>query len=173
MLQLIDILKITLPSLVVLYAMYLIVKSFLAKQFEVNLSNLKMENSKTILPLRLQAYERMAIFLERITPNNLIMRLNDRSLNVAEFQQLLVFEIRQELNHNLSQQIYMSDEVWNMIKKATEETISLINKSAEPLDKQAPSIELAKKIFENVIASDFDNILYALRVLKNEIRTFY
>ncbi|MEN7549166.1 hypothetical protein AAG747_14680 [Rapidithrix thailandica] len=169
----IDILKITLPAVIVLYAVYLIVKSFLQKQFEITLNNLKRDSNKEVLPLRLQAYERMAIFLERITPNNLITRLNDGSYNVSQFQNILTHEIRQEYNHNLSQQIYMSDEAWELIRKAKEDMISIVNNSARECKPEGPSVELAKKIFELVLEQERDSPSEALNYIKKEIRDIF
>lgn len=165
-----DFLKITLPAGLVLYAVFLIVRSFLNKQFEEKKINLALERKKITLPLRLQAYERMAIFLERITPNHLISRLNESTYNVAQLQHLLVHEIKQEFSHNLSQQIYMSNEAWALVGQAVENTISMINTASEPLDAEAPSITLAKKIFEKVLSEDSNHTATALAFLKDEIR---
>lgn len=169
----IDFLQITIPAGLVLYAVFLIVRSFLNKQFQETNAKIKLENTQATLPLRLQAYERMAIFLERISPNNLISRLNDGSYNVAQFQHILVNEIKQEFYHNLSQQIYMSDQAWNLTRQAMENTISLVNSSADNLDPEAPSIQLAKKIFEYVLSSEVNHINNALTFLKDEIRTIF
>ena len=166
-------LQIIVPAGLVLYAVFLIVRSFLNKQFQESNAKLKLEYNKTALPLRLQAYERMAIFLERITPNNLISRLNDGSYNVAQFQHILVNDIKQEFYHNLSQQIYMSDQAWELTRQAMENTISMINSSAEFLEPEAPSIQLAKKIFEIVLSSEVNHINNALTFLKDEIRTIF
>jgi hypothetical protein len=168
-----EILKIVLPAVVAIYGIYLVVQSFLNKYFENSLANIKLKTHDTTLPLRLQAYERMAIFLERITPNNLIVRTNDLSYNVIEFQTILNAEVRSEYNHNLSQQIYMSNEAWNMIKIAYEECIALINRSAEGLSAEAPSVELAKAIFNNLMEAQTDFTAAALAFLKEEVRTLY
>ncbi len=168
-----DFLKITLPAGLVLYAVFLIVRSFLSSQFQQHTLESRQEHTKTTLPLRLQAYERMAIFLERITPNHLIVRLNDGSYNVAQFQHILVNDIKQEFYHNLSQQIYMSDEAWDLTRQAMESVISLINASAQHLEPEAPSIELARKIFENVLAEETNHIQRALKYLKSEIRSIF
>lgn len=169
----IDLLKIVLPAGLVLYGAYVLVKSFLDKQLEANRLDQHKEVVKETLPLRLQAYERVLIFLERSMPNNLIVRLNDNSYNVYQLQSVLVREVREEYNHNLSQQVYMSDEAWNLVRKAMEEVIALINNSAHGLDKEAPSIELAKKIFENVLASEDDINSLALKFIKKEVRQLY
>lgn len=162
-----------LTSVVIMSGALLIVKSFLDKQLEEERTRKSVELSKDVLPLRLQAGERMCIFLERIAPNSLIVRLNDSSYNVAQFQHLLLTEIRNEFNHNLSQQVYLSEESWGLVRKATEEVIALINNSAHGLDREAPSIELAKRIFERVLEKDEDVSNIATRYIKQEIRQIF
>lgn len=82
------------------------------------------------MPLRLQAYERMAIFLERITPSKLLIRVHPTSSNKEDYETLLIANIEQEFEHNLSQQIYISDECWNIISAAKNATIQLIRKAS-------------------------------------------
>jgi len=81
------------------------------------------------LPLRLQAYERMAIFLERITPSKLLIRVSPTSTNKEDYESLVIANIEQEFEHNLSQQIYVSDECWSIITAAKNATIQLIRKA--------------------------------------------
>ncbi len=82
------------------------------------------------LPIRLQAYERMVLFLERISPNNLITRVSPNSSDKDIYESLLIATIEQEYDHNLSQQIYLSDECWNVITAAKTATIQLIRKAS-------------------------------------------
>ncbi len=82
------------------------------------------------LPIRLQAYERMAIFLERISPNKLIIRVKPTSSDKNSYESLLIATIEQEFEHNLSQQIYITDECWNILTAAKNATIQLIRKAA-------------------------------------------
>jgi len=81
------------------------------------------------LPIRLQAYERMALFLERITPSKLLIRVKPTSSDESAYESLIVATIEQEFEHNLSQQIYVSDECWNIIVAAKNTTIQLIRKA--------------------------------------------
>ncbi|GFZ76411.1 hypothetical protein GCM10011531_01980 [Aquaticitalea lipolytica] len=98
------------------------------------------------MPLRLQAYERMAIFLERITPSKLLIRVSPTSSNKEDYESLLIASIEQEFEHNLSQQIYVTDECWNIITAAKNATIQLIRK-ASLLEKT----ETANKLREVVL----------------------
>jgi len=168
-----DLVKITIPAIIVLYAVYLIVKSFLNREFDKKVLELRMKNSETVLPIRLQAYERMCLFLERISPNNLVLRLNDSGYTVREFQQVLLNDIRQEYNHNLSQQVYMSNESWNLTKKAMEEIVVVINSAAGDLDGEGSSLDLSKTIFEMMMKKQSDPIAIALTHMKDEIRQIF
>ncbi|WKK79980.2 DUF7935 family protein [Marivirga arenosa] len=165
-----DLIKIIIPAGIVLYAMYLTVKTMLQKQNEAKIIEIKAKNKEIVLPIRLQAYERMSLFLERISPDQLIKRVQQNDQNVAEMQYLLLNEIREEFNHNLSQQVYMSDEAWKIIRNAKEELIMLVNQSAKSLDPEAKSIELVKKIYEESLDKNIDSIEYGLSFLKNEIQ---
>ena len=158
------------PAGLVLWAMYLTVSSFIKKDVVEKELAIKAETTKTMLPIRLQAYERMALFLERISPNNLLIRLNGRAENVVEFQQLMLAEIREEFSHNLSQQVYMSDQAWTVVKNAMNETVALINLSARDLAPDSPALELSKRVFEVIMETNVNPSDEALRVIKQEIR---
>lgn len=115
---------------------------------------LHRENQKNALPLRLQAYERMALFLERINPSKLLIRISPQTADKDSYLAALITTIENEFDHNISQQIYISDECWNVIKASKNATIQMIRKVAaesdtanalrenvlnELLEKQAPS----------------------------------
>jgi hypothetical protein len=165
-----DLVKVILPAVLVLWAMYLTVSSFIKKDLIQKELEIKSETTKTLLPIRLQAYERMALFLERISPNNLLIRLNGQTPNVLSFQQLMLSEIREEFSHNLSQQVYMSDEAWTTVKNAMNETVALINLSAKDLSPDAPAIELSKRVFEIMMSKEVNPSDEALKVVKQEMR---
>jgi hypothetical protein len=169
----VDLLKILLPALIVLYAMYLTMRSILVKELEKKMVDYKIENARSVLKNRLQAYERIALFLERIAPNNLLLRLNNPKLSAVELQRLLTFEIREEYNHNLSQQIYMGDATWNMVKNAMEDVIAMVNTCAEGLEKDAKSVELARAVLEESGRRERDIIQEALAAVKEEIREIF
>lgn len=165
-----ELIKIVVPAALVLYAMFLVVRSFLNKQFDARLIDLKLKNTETILPIRLQAYERVALLLERISPNNMLIRLSDPQIGAFDFQQMLLKEIREELNHNLSQQVYMSDEVWQAARKAINEIIATIQTAAEGMDESKTSIDLSEAIFNEMLKKPDDPTGKALSLLKNEVR---
>jgi len=165
--------KILIPASVVLYAAYLLVRAQIQKEIELKKLDVRGKNIDGILPNRLQAYERMTLFLERISPPNLLVRLNNPQLASRDFQQLLLQEIRNEFNHNVTQQVYMSNDVWELIKNAKEDLIVVINESASELSPDAPSIDLSKKIFEKSMSKQVDVIGHAVSELKQEIQRIF
>lgn len=170
---LIEFIKISLPALIVLYAAYLLVRSFIQREIELKKLEVRSRSIETILPSRLQAYERMTLFLERMAPQNLLVRLNTESMPARDFHQLLLSEIRNEYNHNVSQQVYISEEVWDMIKNAKEDLVVTINDAATEMTVESTSLDLAKKIFERSVNKSIDPLSHALTEMKREIqRTF-
>lgn len=123
--------KILLPASVVLYAVYLMVRAFISKELEMKRLEVRGRSIETLLPTRLQAYERMTLFLERISPQNLLVRLNNPAYTARDFQKVLLEEIRNEYNHNVSQQVYMSEGLWDKIRNAKEDLVIQINEAAE------------------------------------------
>jgi len=91
---------------------------------------LHKDSQKDTLPVRLQAYERMALFLERISVNSLVVRVAPKSDHKNDYENLLIKNVEDEFDHNLSQQIYMTDECWNIIKAAKSATIQIIRSAA-------------------------------------------
>ncbi len=170
---LLDFVKILVPASVVLYAMYLIVRSFIIKEIELKKLEIRSKSIETILPIRIQAYERITLLLERTSPQNLLVRVNQPGLTSREFQKLLLEEIRNEYNHNVSQQVYISEEVWSQVKNAKEDLIMGINEAAQTVPSDAPSIELAKRIFEVTLSKNVDPTAHALSGLKREIQQVF
>ncbi|MBN8823695.1 MULTISPECIES: hypothetical protein [unclassified Spirosoma] len=168
-----DFLKLIVPAGLVLYGMYLTVKLLLEREADRHRYDVQARYTETVVPIRLQAYERMVLFLERISPNNLLLRLGNSSTTVIEFQQRLLQEIRDEYNHNLSQQVYMSQKVWDQIQAAMNEVVTLINQASGDTRPDAPAIELSKRIFERIIQKDRQPTADALRAVKEEIQAMF
>lgn len=162
-------LSIIIPSGLVMFGMYLAIKTMLAKELEKKIIQLKAQSVETVLPSRLQAYERMVLFLERISPNNLVIRTMDHESNAAMYQQRLLHEVREEFSHNFSQQIYMSDEAWFMVKAGMQAVNNLINETGEAVPGNASAMDFANKMVEKLAAVG-DPTAEALSFVKKEIR---
>ncbi|MFD2573180.1 hypothetical protein ACFSUS_21235 [Spirosoma soli] len=168
-----DFLKLIVPAGLVLYGMYLTVKLLLEREADRHRYEVKTRYAETVVPIRLQAYERMVLFLERISPNNLLVRLGSSSTTVIEFQQRLLQEIRDEYNHNLSQQVYMSQPVWDQIQAAMNEVTTLINQASGDTRPDAPALDLSKRIFERIIQKEKQPTSDALKAVKEEIQAMF
>lgn len=160
-----------LVAVIVFLTSFFSVRMFIQNDERKRLLELKEHNKSVIAPIRLQAYERMAMFLERIEPNQLILRLNDGNTNNAGLRLLLIATIRSEFEHNLSQQIYLSSAVWDKICNAKEETIRIINVSSGKLDPEATGIELVTTIIEET--AGVSPVAAAMEALKEEIRLVF
>lgn len=157
-----------LPAVVVFLTAWFFLKAFFSQQNLKHQLNLMEEKQKISLPVRLQAYERVVLLLERISPSNLVMRVYKPNLSVKQFQQLLVQSIRDEYDHNLSQQLYISIEAWEKVKGAREEMIRQINTSAAMLPEEAKATDLSQKVLE--MSLDKSATRQALDYVKTEAR---
>lgn len=160
-----------LPSLIVAVSAFFIVKYFIENDQKKRVLELKFQSKNITTPVRLQAYERMALFLERIEPNQLLFRVNNPELTAAQMQAVLLSTIRSEYEHNMSQQIYISPEVWESIKRAKENVVNAINIAAGKLSPEAMAIDLDSAIFQ--ITAEESPIAAAMKNLKKEIQTLY
>jgi len=167
-----DLAKIILPAVMVFLTAFFVLKSYLENQQKHKLIEMKMDQKKFALPLRLQAYERLALLLERISPENLIMRVNSPELNSISMQNALIQAIRMEFEHNLSQQIYVSDQAWALVKNAKEDVIRIINTAASKMGNNASNIDLSTAIFEEALKAKNGAINQALTYLKHEGRAY-
>ena len=128
---------------------------------------LQRETINETLPLRLQAYERMTLFLERIEPNKILIRVKPTNDNLLDYEALLINAIEQEYEHNLTQQIYISKEAWSLIVTAKNTTIQVIRNMVKENNIAHPNKfreELLGKYFNNLAPSQ-QAILY----LKEEV----
>ena len=102
-------------------------------------------------PLQLAAYERLVILADRIAIPNLISRTSEPGLSKVQMQQLLTQTIKQEYDHNLSQQIYVSADAWEAVRNLKDQNIHLINQVASVLPAEANGMDLSKKILDFVL----------------------
>lgn len=143
-----EILKYTLPALIVFLTAYLLLNSALEHITKKVEQERRFGFQKDTLPLRLQAYERLIIFLERNQLDALAMRLLDNELSVRQYQSILIESIQSEFDHNLSQQIYVAEQAWIAVRFVKDDTIRMMNMITASLPPDATSKDLAKKLIE-------------------------
>ena len=130
-------------------------------------------NREKTLPVRMQAFERMALFLERISPESLVMRINKPNMTAAQLKSELLLTIRTEFEHNVAQQVYISSETWELIKSAKNNVISLVTTASDQVKDDATSLTLSQKIFEQLIQLKSPPTSQALESLKKEMKRLF
>ncbi len=172
--SILEILKYVLPSIIVFLTAFFVLKSFFNNEMKKLEQQIRSESRKDTLPLRLQAYERLSVFLERISPVNLIPRTIQPGMNAQMLKQALVQAVRMEYEHNVSQQIYVSTNVWRTVSIVKDEIIKDINVLSASLPPDAPAKELSKRILEHYLESE--HVLptqQALDLLKVEVKKLF
>lgn len=163
--KIIEVLAYTLPSVVTGLIAYYFFNMHTKNEEGRRRFILKKETQKNALPLRLQAYERMSLFLERINPTKLLIRVQPDSPEKNDYEALLIASIETEFDHNLAQQIYMTDECWNIVRAAKNATIQLIRKASM----QADSPEKIREIILSDMLDRQPPSNAALNFIKKEV----
>lgn len=163
-----DVLMYILPAFLVMLAMFFVMKRFLDRDHNVRMIEARKEAHKTLVPLKLQAYERLCIFLERISPPSLLPRVLTHGMSAARFRTDLVAAINTEFEHNVAQQIYVTENSWNSVRNAKEETIHLIHKAYDRLPDSSNGIDLSRSVYEQIGKSGSIPSDNALSILREE-----
>ncbi len=119
-----------LPAIVVGVVAYYFFKGHTANEEGRRRYLVQKEAQNKMIPTRLQAYERLTLLMERIDPNKLLVRIKPISEEIDKYEMLLIKNIEQEFEHNVTQQIYVSQECWNIINAAKNATIHVIRQAA-------------------------------------------
>jgi hypothetical protein len=170
---LLEICKYVLPSLVVFFLSQRQYKLFFEAEHRNRMLTFKKEQSKTLLPIQLQAYERCILLLERVSLDQLVVRVFRPELTVNQLKQALVQELQAEFNHNVSQQLYISAQSWELIQQIKQELLGLINITARELDADGSGFDLSKNIIEKVSTLSEDPTIRGLKFLKKEFELIY
>lgn len=171
---LLDIVKFALAGLIVFYIGWLFVKAYLDQRFNFRMIEVRKESLKQTLPLRLQAYERTVLFLERINPSNMLIRLHVPGMSAREMQSVIISDIRAEYQHNISQQLYVSATTWNVVKKIKDDTISIVNSAVTALPENATSGDLSKSILMHLAGLESENPYeVALNIVKKDVQALF
>ena len=168
--EIMEILKYILPALVVLQTAYLLIDKLLRNEEKRRNYELRKDASATLTPIRLRAYERLILVLERTIPSTLIVSVAKPGMTNLELHTQLLASIRQEFSHNLSQQIYVSDEVWTHIRSAQESLLRLVNSTAADCQPNDSASVLAELIIQVYNSSENTPSELAMDKLKKEVR---
>jgi hypothetical protein len=168
-----DILKYTLAGIGVVYVAFYLFKPYLDKTQTLQALELKKGLSAQTLPLRLQAYERLVLLVERVNPANLLIRLNGNSLSAAELNIIIVNEVRNEYQHNVTQQIYVSDRAWAVIKRVKEDTLAVVNSAVKALPEGANGLDLGRIILNHLGKLEDNPYDIAITLLRKDLEDLF
>ena len=164
---------IVLPAAAVLFTAIFFMRKTAEQEVLSMRMELKKERQTFFLPNRVDAYQRAILLMERIHPNSLIMRLMNPGLPSAAFQVKLLEAIREEYEHNIAQQMYISPAGWDLVKKSKEETVKIINLAGKQMDASSNAMDLSGKIFEIVAEVGTLPTEIAVNVLKQEVQELF
>jgi hypothetical protein len=170
---LLDIVKYTVAGLGVVWIAFYLLRPYLDRNENIQLAELKKTISGQTLPLRLQAYERVVLFIERINPANMLVRMNNPDYSAAELYMLIVAELRNEYQHNVTQQIYVSPATWAIVKRLKEETLAVANNAIKDLPETATGLEFSRAVLTHISASENNPYDAGLALIRKELEQLF
>ena len=162
-----------LPAILVMMLAVYMLNKVLNHDHKRRVYEYKKSVAKEMVPIRMQAYERLALFLERMQPSNLLLRVQKPNMKSITLHAVLLKTIRSEYDHNMSQQVYVSDALWKLINQAKDQLIVTINQNVISVSPESDATELGKLIIEASIEQQKWLIDEALSLLKDELRNNY
>ena len=163
-----EIIKLTIPALVVFWTVHTLLGRFLEGQQQLKGLEVREQLQKTTIPLKLQALERLSLFCERISIPNLLLRLNDQSGNAQSYRVALMLAIQHEFEHNITQQVYVSQQLWSIIKAARDDTVNFIDVVSDKLEEGASSADFRQALLNYHVSREVSGLDTALLAIKKE-----
>lgn len=166
-----DLFMILIPASMVV----IVVRVMLKNHFDDVKSRANLEHSKEqkrdLRPLQMQAYERLILFLERIQPDSLMMRNQKQGMSARALHTAMLRSIRHEYEHNLTQQLYVSEQAWKLVLMAKDEVTKVVNLSAAQLAEGSSSLDLGNQLLNVVSKVEKMPTDVAIFALKKEFQT--
>lgn len=162
-------LLVAVPSAIVFASSYFAITRYFANEKDTRAQELKSSLITTTIPLQLQAYERLILFLERISPESLLIRIQDEGASVGQFHQHLLIAIRAEFEHNMSQQLYVSTQTWDTIKQAKELLVKIINEESSKVASSMPASVLSEAVLIRFMGLASSPISRAIDSIKKDV----
>ena len=166
-----DVLILSIPLAGILIATYLMLQHFHNKSINENKKEIDIQKTKTFFPLKIQAYERVILFLERIDPNNMIIRTHKNGMNALTLHRELLKIVRDEYTHNMSQQVYIDPKSWKIVLNAKDETIQILNVALNNMSTESSGLDLSAKIFESIASKKISPTENARNSIVKEFQT--
>lgn len=158
--------------LIVAFAAWAFGKQYNSFVFRLKLLDRKREGQQDIAGLRWQAYERLVLFVERIRPHGLLVRLYEPGMDATTLEQLVIANIREEYQHNVTQQLYVDEASWALVGKIKDTTFSLIRQSAAVLPPEATGKDLSAQVLQRIAELNENPYDIALRLIRSHANSF-
>lgn len=152
---------------------YYLIRNDINRYFRLKSLGEKKDESSPLLPLRLQAHERLIVFIERINPTNLFLRLHVQGITVKDLQSLILNEIRSEYQHNVTQQLYVSERTWNVVRKLKDDTLVMVNNAVQRLPDHSTGVDLSKLVLQHMAEMSDNPYDLTLDLIKKDIHQFF
>jgi hypothetical protein len=165
-----EIIKITIPALIVFLTVYVMMKYHYKKVFSLEAMKLRNDSANSTMPLRLQAYERLALFCERISPDNMLLRFRSKASSGKDLERIMILAIKQEYDHNLTQQIYVSESLWKIIDICKSQVKEIISSAGKAKESDNPNV------FAEIILNALDEsnpVQTTLKAIRKEVEIYF
>jgi hypothetical protein len=160
-------------GLITVAGAYYLMKPDIQRYLRLKSMEVRKEKHPQLLTLRLQANERLILFIERINPANLFIRVHQQGISIPDLQSILLHEIRAEYQHNVSQQLYVSPTVWEVVSKLKEDTLAMINAAVKGLPADAAGVDLSKKVLQHMAGMEENPYDLTLALIKKDIQQLF
>lgn len=165
---LLEIIKISVPALIVFFTVHYLFKNYLQGQQQLRRQEIEKEQKSAALPLKMQAYERLSLFCERIALPTLLLRFPPADQSAKAYRLTLLLAIQQEFEHNITQQVYISSQLWEIIKAARDDAVNFISIVSEKVEADAPAVELKQALLNYEASRETTGLDTALQAIKKE-----
>lgn len=156
-----------------LLAIYYVLKTDIQRFFNLKSIELNKDAKAQLLPLRLQAHERLILFVDRINPANLLVRLHQQGIGIGALQAGILNEIRSEYQHNITQQLYLDATTWTVVRKLKDDTIAMMNNAVQGLPADANGIELSKSVLQHMATISENPYDLTIELIKKDIEKLF
>lgn len=165
-----EILKFTLPGLIVFAAVYYILRQYLNNQYELKALELKANYTKDAIPLKLKAYERLLLLCERIRFPQLLLRLKTKEMTARDLKNALVISVQKEYEHNMAQQLYCSNKLWEILTLTKNDLISIISGAYGKVRPEDNADVFAEKLLETAAKMGKSPLDVSIQAIKEEAK---
>jgi len=166
-----SILIVVTPAIIILAFIHYLFRREFDKYLDLKFPAASTMEVDQLFPQKLHAHERMIVFVERLNPSNVLVRLHQQGISVKDLQSLVMNEINTEYQHNITQQLYITDATWNVIRKLKEDTLAMISNAAAGLNAEATGLDLSKKVLQHMAMMEENPYDLTLSLIKKDIYT--